>query len=293
MALHAPQTFNQAELVGVFESGSQEWLQARKSGVGGSEIGAIMGFNPWESAYSLWAKKTNQIAEMDISKNPRVRFGTMFEEPILKMWAEDNPDWEVFSTGTYRHSETPHIMANPDALARNKETGEWIVIEVKTSAQYWDSVPAHYEAQVMQYLYVMGLKRAKLIGVIGWDWWESEIERNDFVIGAQIDFATKFWNNCQQMTKPDWDGSDATYKTIRQLNTEIEDTVFETEDAQALWDAQKHADEAYWGLNQLKSKILDQMGSAKQVVGVVNGNKIAVASRQVRAGTPTLVVRRK
>ena len=31
----------------------EQWLEERKKTVGGSEIGAILGMNPWQSAYSL------------------------------------------------------------------------------------------------------------------------------------------------------------------------------------------------------------------------------------------------
>ena len=61
MEIYAPQEFNGAKLVGVFESGTSDWHEARAYSLGGSEIGTIMGLNPWESAYALWAKKTGKI----------------------------------------------------------------------------------------------------------------------------------------------------------------------------------------------------------------------------------------
>lgn len=292
MLAYSPQTFNEAELVGVFENGSEEWLQARKSGVGGSDVGAIMGLNPWESAYSLWAKKTNQIVEQPLT-SMRVKFGNKFEAPILEIWAEQNPDWVLYQTGTYRHSVNKHVMANPDALAHNPATDEWMVIEVKTSAKPWTEVPAHYEAQVMQYLYVFGIKKAKVIGVVGWDWWESDLVYSDFVGQLQLDYVTKFWEHCQTMTKPDWDGSDATFKTVKELNPLIEDAAHNTPHAQELFDAQQTADKSYQALNYWKSRVLDEMGTAKHAIGVVNGQEIQVASRQMRSGAPTLIVRRK
>ena len=53
MALHAPEDFNGAKLLGVFESGTSEWHEARADGIGGSEVGTILGLNPWESPYYL------------------------------------------------------------------------------------------------------------------------------------------------------------------------------------------------------------------------------------------------
>lgn len=293
MQLHAPERFNEAELVGVFDSGSEDWLQARYEGIGGSDIGAICGLNPYESAYSLWAKKLKLIPEADLSGNMRVKFGNKFEEPILEIWAEDNPDWVLYKTGTYRHTQSPHLLANPDALAYNPNTDEWMVIEVKTAAMPWDVIPAHYYAQVQHYLYVMGIKKAKLIGVVSWNWWESDIEANEFEQSVQVDMATKFWQSLQSQTKPDWDGSEATFKVVKQLNPLIEDSEIELDFGRDLLQAQQRADEAYKELNRYKSMALDIMGKARYAYSTIEGKEVRVASRQMRGGAPTLIVRRK
>lgn len=293
MEIHTPERFNKAELVGTFDAGSAEWLEARYSGIGGSDIGTILGLNPWESAYALWAKKTKQIPESDLSGNVRVRLGQKFERPILEMWQEDNPDWKIFETATYRHSQYPYMMANPDALAYNESTGEWIVIEVKTSAMPWEEVPAHYYAQVQHYMFVMGIKRALLIGVVGWQWWESEIVASDFETEVALDYATRFWNDVQNGTKPDWDGSDATFKAVKAMNPEVEDGEVDLEWGGELFEAQRVADESFQHLQKLKSMTLDKMQSARHAYGFVNGERVRVASRQMRGSTPTLIVRRK
>lgn len=293
MELHAPQKINKAELVGVFDSGSEEWLEARYSGIGGSDIGTILGLNPWESAYALWAKKTKQIPESDLSDNLRVRLGQLFEEPILQLWQEKNPDWKVFQTGTYRHSEKPFMLANPDALAYNAKTDEWMVLEVKTAAMPWEDAPAHYVAQVQHYLYVLGIKKARLIGVVGWNWWDSEIRSDDFEMDVALDYATRFWEGVTTLARPDWDGSEATFKAVKMMNTEIEDDSVEIAWGQELFQAQKTADEAFENLTRLKSMTIDAMGSARYAHAIVDGKEVRVASRQMRGSVATLIVRRK
>ena len=62
--LHAPKKFNEATLLGVFESGTSAWHEAREDSIGGSEVSTIMGLNPYESAYALWAKKTGKIPSL-------------------------------------------------------------------------------------------------------------------------------------------------------------------------------------------------------------------------------------
>ena len=40
----------------------EEWLALRRElGIGGSDAGAVIGLNPYKSAYALWAEKTGRV----------------------------------------------------------------------------------------------------------------------------------------------------------------------------------------------------------------------------------------
>lgn len=288
----APEEFNDARLLGVFEGGSEEWLEARTQGVGGSDIGTICGLNPWESAFALWAKRTGQIPDPELS-GWSIRFGKAFEEPILGLWAEEHPEFDVFLTGTYVDREGV-LIANPDALAQHRESGEWVVVEVKTSRGSWREVPPHYEAQVQHYMDVLGVKRACLVGVVGWDWHESWIDYDEFQADAQRAAATRFMQHLRDVKKPEWDGSKATYEAVRYMHPSISD---DSVDLEGLGEQLVAAHEAYaeaerW-LNEVKSQVLDTMGDAKY--GYVldhQGDRTVVAQRQARGnGTPWLVIK--
>lgn len=294
-ATYAPETFNDAQLVGIFESGSEEWLNARKEGIGGSEIGTICGWNPWESAFALWAKRTGQIPDPELT-GWSIRFGNAFEKPILGLWAEEHPEYEVFLTGTYRSGSEPYLVANPDALARHRETGEWIVVEVKTSRGSWGEVPPHYVAQVQHYMYVLGLSKAVLVGVVGWDWKEHWMDIDEFQVDVQKEAAERFWLQMKDMIKPDWDGSKATYEAVRYMHPDIsEDSVNVSDLGWELLHAAQHATEAEEQLNEAKAVVLDAMGDAKYAyVMDYKGDKKIVAQRQARGnGTPWLVIKGK
>lgn len=294
-AIFAPETFNDAIRVGVFESGSPEWLEARKQGIGGSEIGAICGLNPWESAFALWAKRTGQIPDPELT-GWSVRFGKAFEEPILRLWAEEHPEYEVFTTGTYRTASEPPLMANPDALAKHRETGEWVIVEVKTSRGSWVEVPEHYVAQVQHYMYVMGLTRAVVVGVVGWDWKEQWIELDTFRAESQREMAEVFWKHMQDMKKPDWDGAKSTYEAVRYMHPELLDEYVNLSDlGWELLAAHAAVTDAEGELNEAKSRVLDAMGNAKYGYVVdYKGERSIVAQRQARGdGVPWLVVKGK
>jgi putative phage-type endonuclease len=284
---------NGAKLLGDAVSGSAEWHELRSRGIGGSDIGTIMGLNPWESAFSLWAKRTGQIPNPPID-NWSIRFGKAFEEPILRLWWEQNPEWDVYLAGTYQHPKVPYLLANPDALAHNPVTDEWIVVEVKTARSHWGDVPPAYRAQVMHYMDVFGVDRGVIVAVAGWAWEEREIVRDQFEVDTQRASAARFWEHLQETVKPEWDGSKSTYEAERHLHPSIaEEEVAVGQLGVDLMAAQFRFDDAEAKLLQAKSRVLDKMGSARHATTIVNGQPVRVASRQARAnGVPWLVVKR-
>jgi len=285
-------TFNGALNLGVFDSGGPEWHGLRSQGIGGSEIGTIMGYNPWESAFALWAKRTGQIPDPPL-EGWSIRFGRAFELPVLELWAEEHPEYEVFLTGTWRHSEHEFMLANPDALARHRESGEWIVVEIKTSRGSWRETPPHYAAQVLHYMDVLRLGRAVIVAVAGWNYEERWVEYDTFEADAQFAAAHRFWQHLQNVQKPDWDGSKATYEAVRYMNPHIEnDEVDLGQLGEVLINASKTFAESEKLLNEIKSTVLDAMGKAKYGYVMKDGKKWVVAQRQARGqGKPWLVVK--
>jgi len=291
--LHAPNKFNEATLLGVFESGTSAWHEAREDSIGGSEVSTIMGLNPYESAYALWAKKTGKIPSL-IEENWAIRFGKAFESPILGLWSQEHPEYEVFTTGTYQDALLPFRHANPDALARHRETGEWIVVEVKTARSTWDSVPAGYVAQVQHYMDILGLKQAAIVAVAGMTWYDTWVTRDDFEIATQRQRVAEFYTMMMSDQKPAWDGSESTYEAVRYQHPEIVNEEVEIEALFELSNLQVAYDKAASELREAKSQVLDAMGNAKHAYMEIEGKKIRVASRQARRdGVPYLVVHKR
>lgn len=269
------------------------WHAERRNGVGGSEVGTILGLNPYESAYALWAKKLGLIPS-EIKENWAIRFGKAFEEPILQLWQEEHPEWKLYTTGTYQDMNCEYRHANPDALAHNETTDEWMIIEVKTARNTWDEVPPAYIAQVLHYMGVMKVNRGVIVAVAGMTWNEYDVPFSQDTINMQNEAIDRFWQHIRSETKPAWDGSEATYNAVRIQYDQIDDS--ETDLGQLgieLINAQNAADAGYYKLNRIKSEVLDMMGTSKYAVVNVNGKTHRVASRQMRAGNPSLIVNKK
>ena len=293
MKTYAPPTLNGAKLLGLYEPGSPEWHEERSKGIGGSEVGTILGLNPWESAYALWAKKTGKIPS-EIKENWPIRFGKAFEQPILELWAEDHPDWEVMITGTYEDEHCSYRHANPDAIARHIETGELMVIEVKTARKTWETAPPAYIAQVLHYMGVLKIRSGVIIALAGMTWFEQEVQFNQFQIDVQNEMLSSFWHSVTEDHKPAWDGADSTYHAVRAETPEID--AREVELGQLgidLMKAQEGADVASRELTKLKSQVLHKMNDAKWGTILAKTGPERVVSRQFRAGVPSLVINKK
>jgi len=286
------ETFNGALNLGVYDSGSAEWHELRSRGIGGSEIGTIMGYNPWESAFALWAKRTGQIPDPPL-EGWSIRFGRAFELPVLELWAEEHPEYEVFLTGTWQHPEYEFMLANPDAVAKHRETGKWIVVEIKTSRGSWGETPPHYAAQVLHYMTVLNLERSVVVAVAGWNYEERWVDFDDFEADAQLAAASRFWNHLQNVEKPEWDGSKATYEAVRYMHPDIENDEVDLEEfGQVLLSASENFRKSETALNEIKSVVLDRMGTAKYGYVMRDGKKWVIAQRQARGqGKPWLVVK--
>jgi putative phage-type endonuclease len=197
--------FKNAVFLGLHENGSPEWHELRKGAVGGSQVGTILGVNPWESAVTAFYKATGAIDD-HIKPSMSMRLGTKLEDDILEVFSEEHPELEIFTTGTYASYKAPWQHANPDGIYR-KADGTLGVIEIKFSRDYWSEVPPSYRKQVLWYLHVLGLDEAYIVALAGSAYQEFTIVRDQFEIDAMVQAVERFYECVQNNVQPDWDGS--------------------------------------------------------------------------------------
>lgn len=149
-------------------------MEIRSSGVGSSEVAAICGLNPWQSAFDCYLEKTGQIEPF--AGNERTEWGKILEPEILKRY-EARTGYQVFpNSGTFAHKDRAWQLATPDALARQdgESTEKWIV-EAKDvgfrMAGGWgdeqtDQIPPYYLTQVTWQLSALDLKQADVAALI-------------------------------------------------------------------------------------------------------------------------------
>jgi len=263
-----------ATLLGNFENGSEEWHRLRNEpgAIGGSDIGAICGWNSWESAVTKWAKKTGKIDDKIVPSH-RMRMGTKFEDDLLEIFQEDHPELEVLTTGTWAWNFQPLNRANPDAVAID-ENGDLVLIEVKFSGDNMTEIPLSYRAQMIFYMGILNIKRGVLVACAGSNYVELPLEFDAFEFDTLCLKADEFRRYVINDIMPDFEGSNSTLQTIRALNPDIDPDASEE-----LGELGIHLSNTYAELQELErkykelqSRTLDAMGKAKW--GTVDDNKI-------------------
>ncbi len=275
-----------AVLLGDFANGSQEWhdLRNEPGAVGGSDIAAITGLSAWESAITKWAKKTGQIPD-EITPNMSMKLGTKLEAPILDLFADEHPELEIYETGTWANKENTWARSNPDGLYKTAD-GEWGIVEVKFSRDYWSGVPQAYRAQVLWYMRVFGIKQAKLVALAGSSYMEFDIEWDEFEAETLWDAAVRFRQACLDMKMPYWDGSNSTLETVRALSPGISDSEVDLDDLGMHYiNSVTDFEKANAKMTELKARVIQAMDGAKR--GLIYGEHL-LSLRSRAGGAPYL-----
>lgn len=195
-----------------------EWLQLRKTGIGGSDAGAICGLNPYSSAMKVFRDKTgNAVEEQD---SEAIRIGHDLEQYVAQRFMEATGLKVRRSNYMYRSKEHPFMIADVDRLIIGEDAG----LECKTASAYnadkWDdgNIPLHYMMQCYHYMAVTG-KRAWYIAavILGRKFVYRKLLWDDGIISSLIAMEEDFWHHHVLTGKiPPPDGSRACDEVIAQ-----------------------------------------------------------------------------
>lgn len=149
-----------------------EWLANRRNGLGGSDIAAVIGQNPFMSNTDLFDIKTGRKEQADISELPRVAYGVSAEELLVKLFALDHPekDAEHLGFNSVYNDKYPWALASLDGRTVEVDTLRDGVLEIKTTEitrpDDWDKwngrLPQNYYCQLLFYLAVTEFDYADL-----------------------------------------------------------------------------------------------------------------------------------
>jgi len=273
---------NRAVVLGNFKSGSPEWHAARRGHLGGSEISAVVRLSPFESRFSLWHRKKDELE--DVEETPAMEWGTRLEPAVFDKYSEELAPGEVITTGHTFRCILPGrewMNANPDGIvwAQDERTGEWYIrriLEIKTSARgegygpnRSDQIPIYYRCQVLFYMYALGVRKAELAALIsGVDYRTYNVDYSTEDVDFLMNAGDKFIADLKNDVTPNLTDDLATYEAVRQLNPEL-DPDLEVKVPIALGERYRSIEEAYREIKDMRhgvhAEILEHAGAARLI----------------------------
>lgn len=260
-----------------------DWDTLRQKRIGGSDVGAILGVNPYKSIIDVYIDKTEGST---FKGNNATHWGHMLESTIIKEFASRHKELQVFDAPFSIVDN--FLIANLDAVLRDKENGNFGVLEIKTTSLWnkkeWeeDTIPQSYYAQVQHYLMLSGYKFAYVAVLIGGqEYKEFKVERSEEDIALIREKATEFYKeNILKQIPPIPDGSDAYMNYLKKKALDIEnDEVIEfsylEEKAQKVKDLGKEINSLKKEQDLLKEQIMLELinnGTQKGVAGKLKFN---------------------
>ncbi|GAA3078160.1 YqaJ viral recombinase family protein [Streptosporangium carneum] len=200
----------------------EEWLEVRRTGVGGSDVAAILGMDTRRGPLHVYLSKRGE-GELAERRDPRLdraaRRGHRLEGLIAEFFAEETGHAVVESPGTLQNAERPWMLANvdrlvveapPDGVAAAVYEPDGVLPygvtgPLECKSRTWRSArredwkgeepPDGPALQAYWYLAVTGYQRAWVAGSVDDDFVWFRLERDEELIGHLVTLVTEFWHD--------------------------------------------------------------------------------------------------
>lgn len=152
---------------------TEEILEQRKSGLGGSDAAAACGVNPYKTRVDLYLEKVGMREPDDLSNSERVQFGNILEPFIADEYAR-RTGYNIENHPLVRHKDHSWMIANIDRLVTNGN--EKFILECKNVSDFmrkeWgepgsDEIPTSYLLQCAHYSFVFDVNRVDIAALFG------------------------------------------------------------------------------------------------------------------------------
>ena len=181
-----------------------EWLEERRRGIGGSDIAAILGMNPWKTAFQVYQEKRKEVESWE--GNKATDWGKRME-PAIRQWYSDQTGRDVMLPDKILyHSKYPFMLASLDGFTDDRR-----VVEIKTarSGKGWgepgtNEIPDYYALQCQHYMIVTGFEVTDVPVSIGGGSPELyEVPEDKELQEMILDAASGFWQRVIDGNPPD------------------------------------------------------------------------------------------
>lgn len=211
-----------------------EWHALRAKHVGASEVATLFGQQPdyAPGLFALWHAKAGIVPPAPVD-NPRVRWGLLLEEAITEAASADE-GWAV-QPGQYASLDglgatLDRIIAEPGRQEREAGFTGPGVLELKNAdwlvhkRSWGEEPPTHILLQLQAQLLATGYGWGAVAVLVGGN--DLRIYRYAARPKLQAAIAARvaaFWQTIRDGKRPDPDGSDSAFRTLRELAPEVAD----------------------------------------------------------------------
>jgi putative phage-type endonuclease len=266
---------------------NQDFTRERTKYLGGSDIGAILGFSKYRTALDVWLEKTGRV--VNTVDNLPVRFGTFAESFVASEYAAQTGYGLVHSETGVADPQYPFMVGHIDRYvfeSSDDVDGKLFhgdgscaaahLLECKTASPFnqsdWgdlgtDEVPMSYLVQCLWYLAITNLERCDVAVLFGnSDFRIYEVYRDKELEELIITKAAAFWNNYIQLDTPPPAQCEADYqqlftKEVAGKAVEADQRVSELTSKLQLLNSEIKSKEIE--ISQIKQTIMSQMGEAE------------------------------
>jgi putative phage-type endonuclease len=178
------------------------WLDQRRTGIGGSDVAAILGLSKWKTPLAVYQEKRGEVEPQP--DNPAMRWGRYLEPVVRQAYADETGREVRVLPDMLRHPKHHFMIANIDGF-----TSDQRIFEAKTArtADGWgepgtDQIPQPYLLQVQHYLAVAQFAVADVAVLIGGsDFRLYEVPADTELQQMIIEAEAQFWD-CVQKGEP-------------------------------------------------------------------------------------------
>jgi len=186
----------------------QEWLKARKMGLGGSDIASVFGYSNYDTPFQLYLDKIDPEVPEEEEQTDLQLIGTLQEETVATLFTHKTGFKVQHRWSIFQHKDHPFLLANIDRYV----IGEKALLECKTAhlskRNEWgeigtDEIPYEYLMQVTHYMTVTGLRIAYVAVLIaGSEFRWYKVNYNERLANGLIAGAKTFWEDHVQKRVP-------------------------------------------------------------------------------------------
>lgn len=280
-----PEIPGDAKLIVSEKAGREKWLEARKGGIGGSEIGALLGVSEYSTPFDVFRAKVGEAK--DLSHLPWIQAGHDYEEPVAQRTAREIGLVSRTGGGLWQHPEFDWALVTPDRfVTKNRSWKALGLIECKTAGDHdgWQSgivhpdgsgdgtAPMTYLAQTQWQMGILGFD----IGWLGCQVFDAA--RSFYVVEVRFDkewfeemlnVAETFWHRNVLAWEPPMHDleSPRTTELLKELYPKTISPATEFGEDELEWiieheEAKKEADKALARLERAKNGVRLAVGDA-------------------------------